>query len=95
LVATLVFFVIIMLRERFSAAFLATLAIGSKYASAQAYDWKQVKIGGGGGFVPGIVFNPSEQARISHFELRQSKQIELWVCRVLHTHVPILVVPIG
>ncbi|KAK7463773.1 hypothetical protein VKT23_005712 [Stygiomarasmius scandens] len=27
--------------------------------SSQAYTWKNVKIGGGGGFVPGIVFNPS------------------------------------
>ncbi|KIY65508.1 glycoside hydrolase family 74 protein [Cylindrobasidium torrendii FP15055 ss-10] len=26
-----------------------------------AYTWKNVKIGGGGGFVPGIVFNPSEE----------------------------------
>ncbi|EEB90475.1 hypothetical protein MPER_11313 [Moniliophthora perniciosa FA553] len=28
---------------------------------SQAYTWKNVKIGGGGGFVPGIVFNPTEQ----------------------------------
>ncbi|ESK83724.1 glycoside hydrolase family 74 protein [Moniliophthora roreri MCA 2997] len=27
----------------------------------QDYTWKNVKIGGGGGFVPGIVFNPTEQ----------------------------------
>ncbi|KAK0505873.1 hypothetical protein EDD18DRAFT_1372643 [Armillaria luteobubalina] len=30
-------------------------------ASSQTYNWKNVKIGGGGGFVPGIVFNPSEK----------------------------------
>lgn len=30
--------------------------------SSQAYTWRNVKIGGGGGFVPGIVFNPSQQA---------------------------------
>ncbi|KAH9944442.1 uncharacterized protein BXZ73DRAFT_87336 [Epithele typhae] len=29
--------------------------------SSQTYSWKNVKIGGGGGFVPGIVFNPSEK----------------------------------
>lgn len=29
--------------------------------SSQSYSWKNVKIGGGGGFVPGIVFNPSQQ----------------------------------
>ncbi|KAG5638389.1 hypothetical protein H0H81_000285 [Sphagnurus paluster] len=29
--------------------------------SSQTYTWKNVKIGGGGGFVPGIVFNPTEK----------------------------------
>jgi len=29
--------------------------------STQTYNWKNVKIGGGGGFVPGIVFNPSRK----------------------------------
>ncbi|TCD63986.1 hypothetical protein EIP91_004688 [Steccherinum ochraceum] len=29
--------------------------------SSQGYTWKNVKIGGGGGFVPGIVFNPSQK----------------------------------
>ncbi|KAJ8520928.1 hypothetical protein ONZ45_g2331 [Pleurotus djamor] len=29
--------------------------------NSQAYTWKNVKIGGGGGFVPGIVFNPKEK----------------------------------
>lgn len=29
--------------------------------SSQSYTWKNVKIGGGGGFVPGIVFNPSQK----------------------------------
>ena len=29
--------------------------------SSQSYTWKNVKIGGGGGFVPGIIFNPSEK----------------------------------
>lgn len=28
---------------------------------SQAYTWKNVKIGGGGGFVPGIVFNPTQK----------------------------------
>ncbi|KAH7413022.1 hypothetical protein BKA64DRAFT_740760 [Cadophora sp. MPI-SDFR-AT-0126] len=30
-------------------------------STASAYTWKSVKIGGGGGFVPGIVFNPTEK----------------------------------
>lgn len=29
--------------------------------SSQAYTWRNVKIGGGGGFVPNIVFNPTEK----------------------------------
>ncbi|KAJ7630671.1 hypothetical protein FB45DRAFT_990628 [Roridomyces roridus] len=29
--------------------------------ASQTYTWKNVKIGGGGGFVPGIVFNPSQK----------------------------------
>ncbi|KAI0695397.1 hypothetical protein BC835DRAFT_1406238 [Cytidiella melzeri] len=29
--------------------------------STQAYKWSNVKIGGGGGFIPGIVFNPSQK----------------------------------
>lgn len=29
--------------------------------SSQTYTWNNVKIGGGGGFVPNIIFNPSEQ----------------------------------
>ncbi|KAI5897742.1 glycoside hydrolase family 74 protein [Schizophyllum commune H4-8] len=46
------------------ASFAAALAYSpllSLAADAQAYSWKNVKIGGGGGFVPGIVFNPSEK----------------------------------
>ncbi|KAJ3479843.1 hypothetical protein NLI96_g8779 [Meripilus lineatus] len=39
-------------------AALVQLGLG---ASSQAYTWKNVKIGGGGGFVPGIVFNPSQK----------------------------------
>ncbi|KAI6708020.1 hypothetical protein JHW43_009455 [Diplocarpon mali] len=30
-------------------------------STVSAYTWKNVKIGGGGGFVPGIVFNPTEK----------------------------------
>ncbi|KAL4260404.1 WD40/YVTN repeat-like-containing domain superfamily protein [Pleurotus pulmonarius] len=29
--------------------------------NSQAYSWKNVKIGGGGGFIPGIIFNEKEQ----------------------------------
>ncbi|KIJ46121.1 carbohydrate-binding module family 1 protein [Sphaerobolus stellatus SS14] len=44
-------------------AALAALAVSpiAQAASAQSYAWNNVKIGGGGGFVPGIVFNPSEK----------------------------------
>ncbi|SJL05981.1 related to endoglucanase [Armillaria ostoyae] len=31
------------------------------FSAVAQYTWKNVKIGGGGGFVPGIVFNPSEE----------------------------------
>ncbi|KAI0274685.1 hypothetical protein BC834DRAFT_965184 [Gloeopeniophorella convolvens] len=41
---------------------LVAVAIPAAQAvSSQAYTWKNVKIGGGGGFVPDIVFNPSEK----------------------------------
>ncbi|KAF9889037.1 hypothetical protein FE257_008014 [Aspergillus nanangensis] len=44
-----------------SVAVLATgfLAGTVHGAASQAYTWKNVNTGGGGGFVPGIVFNPS------------------------------------
>jgi xyloglucan-specific exo-beta-1,4-glucanase len=29
--------------------------------ASQDYTWKNVKIGGGGGFVPNIIFNPSQK----------------------------------
>ncbi|KAG6845973.1 hypothetical protein H0H87_011021 [Tephrocybe sp. NHM501043] len=42
---------------------LAVVAISPfvNAVSSQTYTWKNVKIGGGGGFVPGIVFNPTEK----------------------------------
>jgi hypothetical protein len=43
---------------------LATALTLSSFAFAvpsQKYAWKNVKIGGGGGFVPGIVFNAKEK----------------------------------
>lgn len=43
-------------------ASLATLPLLSAADIAQqTYNWANVKIGGGGGFVPGIIFNPSEK----------------------------------
>ncbi|EAW13711.1 putative endoglucanase [Aspergillus clavatus NRRL 1] len=40
----------------------AGLLVEAAYAAAsQQYTWKSVMTGGGGGFVPGIVFNPSEK----------------------------------
>ncbi|KAF7306680.1 Carbohydrate-binding module family 1 protein [Mycena indigotica] len=44
-----------------SLAALAITAARLVGAASQAYTWKNVKIGGGGGFVPGIVFNPSQK----------------------------------
>ncbi|KAG4441073.1 hypothetical protein IFR05_003427 [Cadophora sp. M221] len=42
-----------------AALLAASLLSGSVEAvTSQAFTWKNVKIGGGGGFVPGIVFNP-------------------------------------
>jgi hypothetical protein len=40
-----------------------TLSLGTSgfAVSSQKYVWKNAKIGGGGGFVPGIVFNAKEK----------------------------------
>lgn len=45
---------------------VATLAVAviaplARAVSSQTYTWKNVKIGGGGGFVPNIIFNPTEK----------------------------------
>ncbi|KAF9457081.1 Oligoxyloglucan reducing end-specific cellobiohydrolase [Collybia nuda] len=51
-----------MLRLRFLAILAAAAISPLVYAvNSQSYTWKNVKIGGGGGFVPGIVFNPTEK----------------------------------
>ena len=59
------------MRPRTHLSFFATFSISvlssalpsapSPQISTQSYTWKNVKIGGGGGFVPGIVFNPSQK----------------------------------
>ena len=42
--------------------FIAVLSRSACLAqSTQVYNWKNVKIGGGGGFISGIVFNPSQK----------------------------------
>ena len=41
-------------------SFIATAPLALA-ATSQAYTWKNVKIGGGGGFVPGIVFNTAQK----------------------------------
>lgn len=49
-----------MYNRGFLAAAIAAIAVPLVAAvTAQTYTWKNVKIGGGGGFVPDIVFNPS------------------------------------
>ena len=40
---------------------LTTLISAAHAVNSQTYSWKNVKIVGGGGFVPGIVFNPSQK----------------------------------
>ncbi|CDO72307.1 Glycoside Hydrolase Family 74 / Carbohydrate-Binding Module Family 1 protein [Trametes cinnabarina] len=51
-----------MLRLTFLAVFTLPVAVTLVSAVAsQSYTWKNVKIGGGGGFVPNIVFNPSQK----------------------------------
>lgn len=35
--------------------------LASATIASQTYAWKNVKIGGGGGFVPHVVFNPSQK----------------------------------
>ena len=50
------------MRSTLLLGFIAVLSGSACLAqSTQAYNWKNVKIGGGGGFVPGIVFNPSKK----------------------------------
>ncbi|KAF3932369.1 hypothetical protein ABW19_dt0201554 [Dactylella cylindrospora] len=41
------------------AAVIAPLLVSA--APSQCYNWKNVKVGGGGGFIPGIVFNTKEK----------------------------------
>lgn len=50
----------------FRSALLAALTVSAaatfvNAVASQTYTWKNVKIGGGGGFVPSIVFNPSQK----------------------------------
>lgn len=57
--------------------------------NSQTYTWKNVKIGGGGGFVPGIVFNPTEKVRTTGSN--DGGMVQIYVSRVLHTHARISV----
>lgn len=56
----------------FSLAFAAIAAAAAAFpfaeaVSSQTYSWNNVKIGGGGGFIPSIVFNPSEKVGAFQF----------------------------
>jgi|GEM_PF-47825 len=42
-------------------AAIAPVVVPSSLQAAQTYTWKSVVTDGGGGFVPGIIFNPSEK----------------------------------
>ncbi|KDR85178.1 hypothetical protein GALMADRAFT_218259 [Galerina marginata CBS 339.88] len=44
-----------------SAIVVGALCSAVAAVSSQKYTWKNVKIGGGGGFIPGIVFNPTQK----------------------------------
>ncbi|KAJ3933601.1 MAG: hypothetical protein NXY57DRAFT_959796 [Lentinula lateritia] len=48
---------------RFKLLALGAFAISplASAVSTQSYSWNNVKIGGGGGFIPGIIFNPNEE----------------------------------
>ncbi|KAF8912846.1 hypothetical protein CPB84DRAFT_1700334 [Gymnopilus junonius] len=48
---------------RFLIAVIASSTLFSvvNAVSSQSYTWGNVKIGGGGGFIPGIIFNPSQK----------------------------------
>ncbi|RPB14592.1 glycoside hydrolase family 74 protein [Morchella conica CCBAS932] len=43
------------------ATLLASVPGANAAPASQCYNWKNVRIGGGGGFVPSIVFNPGEK----------------------------------
>lgn len=58
---------------RLALAAVTAVAIALPFAdavSSQVYTWKNVKIGGGGGFIPSIVFNPSEEVDVFPFFAR-------------------------
>lgn len=44
----------------FSKVASLTTILLSTLASSETFDWKNVKIGGGGGFVPNIIYNPTK-----------------------------------
>jgi len=56
-------------------AFITLLVDGQ--ALSQSYSWKNAKTGGGGGFVPSIVFNPSEKVCKATFSIASELTILL------------------
>ena len=51
---------------------------------SESYSWKNVKIGGGGGFIPGIIFNPTEEGLVycrtdMGGVYRRDKETEEWI----------------
>jgi len=69
-------------------AFITVLVDGQ--ALSQSYSWKNAKTGGGGGFVPGIVFSPSEKVCKATFSIAGGLNIFL---RDWHTPVQTSVGP--
>lgn len=47
-----------------SSLVLAALTLHTSAAPYQCHNWKNVKIGGGGGFVPGIIYNPNKKGLV-------------------------------
>lgn len=61
-----------MLKLKTLAALVAAAISPIAYAvSSQTYTWNNVRIGGGGGFVPGIVFNPTEKVKLQPLKWRR------------------------
>lgn len=57
-------FVILSLLTVFTSVSLLTPTLPVNAASSAPYKWDNVKIGGGGGFVCGIIYNPSEEGLV-------------------------------
>jgi xyloglucan-specific exo-beta-1,4-glucanase len=58
---------------------LAQLLLATAAPIKAAFTWQNVKIGGGGGFVPGIVFHPKTKVRTRSRPAQSASTRGLWV----------------